>query len=69
MGSQLSDHLKELQKELKQRNLEVDEGRVHKKCHNLLESKECLIQSHENTIKELKERDNILLKKAEKSGV
>lgn len=63
MESQLSDHLKELQKELKQKNLEVDEGRVHKKFHNLLESKECLIQSHENTIKELKERDTILLKK------
>ncbi|XP_073129361.1 uncharacterized protein [Henckelia pumila] len=63
MESQLSDHLKELQKELKQKNLEEDKEKVHKKFHNLLESKECLIQSYENTIKELTERETTHLKK------
>ncbi|XP_073312639.1 protein gamma response 1-like [Primulina huaijiensis] len=63
MESKLSDHIKEIQKELKQKNLEVDEGRVHKKFHYLLESKERLMQSYENSIKELKERDIMLLKK------
>ncbi|KZV48731.1 protein gamma response 1 [Dorcoceras hygrometricum] len=63
MENKLSYHLKEAEKELKQNNFEVEKGRVHEPFHDLLESKECLIQSYENTVKELKERDTMLVKK------
>ncbi|KAK4411039.1 protein gamma response 1 [Sesamum angolense] len=66
METQACNSVKELQQELKQKTLEVNEGRkVHENLQKLLESKSSLIHSYETTIKEL-EGKSIMLQKIPK---
>ncbi|KAL0425589.1 UNVERIFIED_CONTAM: protein gamma response 1 [Sesamum radiatum] len=66
METQARNSVKELQQELKQKTLEVNEGRkVHENLQKLLESKSSLIHSYETTIKEL-EGKSIMLQKIPK---
>ncbi|XP_011087376.1 protein gamma response 1 isoform X1 [Sesamum indicum] len=63
METQSCNRVKELQQELKQKTLEVNEGRkVHENLQKLLESKSSLIHSYEMTIKELEEKSIMLQK-------
>ncbi|KAL0397544.1 UNVERIFIED_CONTAM: protein gamma response 1 [Sesamum calycinum] len=69
METQACNSVKELQQELKQKTLEVNEGRkVHENLQKLLESKSSLIHSYETTIKELEGKSIMLQKIPKKLG-
>ncbi|KAL3832921.1 hypothetical protein ACJIZ3_007657 [Penstemon smallii] len=63
MENQSCNHVKKLQEELKQKMVEVNEGReAQKNMQKLLESNASLIHSYEKTTKELEDRVTLLLK-------
>ncbi|KAI3444979.1 hypothetical protein Pfo_001644 [Paulownia fortunei] len=70
MESQSCNRFKELEKELKQKTMEANEGReVHQNLQKLLESKSSLLCSYEKTIEELEEKNTMLLKMQKKLEV
>ncbi|KAG8391279.1 hypothetical protein BUALT_Bualt01G0171500 [Buddleja alternifolia] len=63
MESQSCNRFNELQKELKQKTTEVNEGReVQQSLQKLLESKASLLHSYGKTIRDLEEKETLLLK-------
>ncbi|PIN18763.1 hypothetical protein CDL12_08568 [Handroanthus impetiginosus] len=70
METQSCNCIKELQIELKQKTVEVNEGKeVHKNLQKLLESKSSLLHGYERTIEELEQKNSMFLKMQKKLEV
>ncbi|KAK6162930.1 hypothetical protein DH2020_002771 [Rehmannia glutinosa] len=70
MESQSCNRFKELEKELKQKTVEANEGReAHQNLQKLLESKSSLLHSYKKTVVELEEKNAMLLKMQKKLEV